>query len=212
VKFDPGGTIRWNNSYGDLYIEGWDRPEVEIAIIESTSYFAVPLKPDIGKKLEKVQVKIESRSDTELDLSTTPTHRHNVPLLPGNTRNGVTMEYRIHVPRNSRLVIQHGGGSVMAGNITGEIDIDNRDGDIMLMLPEKSAYSIDARSRMGHIASDFAGATHSRFLVGQRFIAEPGSPAHRIRLRTGFGGITVQALPPEGEALSTAAGDYEQSK
>jgi hypothetical protein len=77
----------------------------------------------------------------------------------------------------------------------------------MLLLPEKGSYAIDARSKMGHIASDFDGKTLSRYLVGQRFVGTGPASARRIHLRTGFGGVTILALPPEGEALSSADGE-----
>ena len=33
LKFGPGGTIRVNDSYGHLTVEGWDEPEVWITLI-----------------------------------------------------------------------------------------------------------------------------------------------------------------------------------
>src|ERR1035438_2214503 len=71
LSFAPGGTIRLNNSYGDLYIEGWDRPQVEITIIKSTSYYEPELKSQAARKLETVNVAAERKSDTELAISTT---------------------------------------------------------------------------------------------------------------------------------------------
>ena len=205
VNFAPGGTIRWNNSYGDLYIEGWDQAQVEITVIKSTHYYEPAGKEQATQGLETVRVAAERKSDTELAISTTlPRRRDWAPPLPNTKNNGVTMEYRVRVPRDSRLIIDHHGGNVLVGNVTGDIDASNRSGDIMLMLPAKGAYSIDAKSRMGHIASDFAGATWNRYIVGQRFSGAGSSPAHRIHLRTGFGGITILAIPPEAEALSTA--------
>ena len=42
VNFLPGGTIRLNNSYGYLTVEGWDEPEVEITVTKSTDRFYEP--------------------------------------------------------------------------------------------------------------------------------------------------------------------------
>ena len=207
LSFAPGGTIRLNNSYGDLYIEGWDRPQVEITIIKSTSYYEPELKSQAARKLETVNVAAERKSDTELAISTTlPKRAHWAPPLHGATGNGVKLEYRLYVPRNSRLVIDHHAGQVLAGNMTGDIEAANHDGDIMLLLPEEGKYSIEARSKMGHIASDFAGRTVSRYLVGERFTGAETPASRRIHLRVGFGGITILALPPEGEALASGGG------
>jgi Toastrack DUF4097 len=39
----------------------------------------------------------------------------------------------------------------------GNIQIDNRQGDIELYLPEKASFQLDARARNGEIQSDFPG-------------------------------------------------------
>jgi len=177
-------------------------------VTKSSHYFKAAGKEKAATKLDTVRVAVERRSDTELQILTTlPPRTHLAPPLPGTKGNGVTIEYRVHVPRDSRLVIDHHGGSVLAGNVAGDIEAANRHGDIMLMLPEKGSYSIDARSKMGHIASDFEGSTLSRYVVGQRFIGAASSPSRRIHLRTGFGGITILAIPPEAEALYTSGGE-----
>jgi hypothetical protein len=203
ISFPADGTIRLNNSYGDLYIEAWDRSKVEFTVTKATRYYGSPVGPKKAGKLETVNVSAERRSDSEVEILTTLPTRHNwAPPLPRTTTNGIRMQYEIHVPRQASLIIIHHGGQVTIGNVTGDVDAVNRDGDILLMLPTSGSYAIDARSKMGHIASDFAGRTSSRFLLGQRFIGANAQVSKRIHLRTGFGGITITALPPEAEALS----------
>ena len=207
LNFAPNGTVRVDKSWGDLHIEGWDQPLVEVAVVKSTSYSddAARLKEKAAPKLDTIKVLAERRSDSELTISTTRATRANwVPPFSKTTRNGVHLEYIIHVPKLSHLVVNHRGGSVEVANITGEIEVANRDGDILLMLPASGAYAIDARSNMGHIASDFEGRTVSRYLVGQRFSSASSPGSHRIHLRAGFWGITILALPPDGELLSAA--------
>jgi hypothetical protein len=210
IDFAPGGTIRVDKSWGDLYIEGWDQPRVEITVTKTTSYSdnLAHLKVKTAPKLETIKVAGERRSDSEMAISTRWAPRaKRVPPFSKGSKNGVHLEYAVHVPRDSRLIIDHHGGSVEVGNVTGEIDAANRDGDILLMLPAGGAYAIDARSKLGHIASDFEGKTLSRYFAGQRFVGTNASGSRRIHLRTGFGGITILAIPPEGELLSTAGSE-----
>jgi hypothetical protein len=205
--FAPGGTLRLNDSYGDLYIEGWDQSQVEVTVTKSTSYSDNPaeLKDKLTPKLDTIKVAAERRSDTEVVVTTTWATRADwAPPLPKKKQNGVHLEYRIFVPRNTRLIVDHHGGSVEVGNLIGDIEAANRDGDILLMMPGSGTYSIEARSKMGHIASEFEGTTLSRYLVGQKFTSTRSGAGSRLHLRTGFGGITILALPPEGEALSKA--------
>jgi len=182
----PGGTVRFNKSVGDLSIEGWDQTDVEITVIRSTHYFEPSGKEKATARLETVRVMNERRSDQELTIST---------VLPSRAR--VDIEYRVFVPRDARLVIDHRGGTVYVGNVTGDVEAENRHGDILLMVPEHGVYVIDARSRMGHIAAEFDGKTSNRYLVGQRFRSGGASSPHRLRLHTGFGGITIVGLPQE---------------
>jgi len=103
----------------------------------------------------------------------------------------VTVEYLIHAPRESRLVIHHGGGYVFVDNVSGDIDATSRHGDIMLLLPGPGPYSIDAKSKFGFVSSDFAGDALSQYLVGQRFASVNPASSRRIHLRMGIGGITI---------------------
>jgi len=70
----------------------------------------------------------------------------------------------------------------------------------VLWLPESGNYAIDARNKFGKVSSDFAGRSKERFLVGQKFANANASPAQRIYLRMGFGGITLKPILPESEA------------
>jgi hypothetical protein len=179
VDFAPGGTIRFNNSFGELYVEGWDRPQVEMTFIRS-----------------RVRITTEHPSANELAISTViPSHsflRH-----PFGGKGDVTVRYELRVPRDSHLIIHHGGGNILVGNVTGSVEATNRNGDILLMLPGPGPYSIDAKSKMGTVTSDFAGKTHVRHFIGEGFASADVSAPRRIFLRVGFGGITIKEVPRE---------------
>jgi hypothetical protein len=101
------------------------------------------------------------------------------------------------VPRDSHLVIHHGGGNILIGNVAGNIEATNREGDIVLMLPTPGPYSIDAKSKMGTVISDFAGKSHLRYFIGERFAGADANSPRKIFLRVGFGGITIKEVPRE---------------
>jgi hypothetical protein len=46
LSFPPGGSIHVNDSYGDLNIEGWEQPEIEIVAIRSMPYDYKRKRPD----------------------------------------------------------------------------------------------------------------------------------------------------------------------
>ena len=69
----------------------------------------------------------------------------------------MTVEYTVHVPRDSRLVVHQDNGYVWVSDVTGDIEVDSHTGDMIVMLPDPGPYSIDARTRLGSVSSDFTG-------------------------------------------------------
>ena len=52
------------NSMGDLTIEGWDRPDVEITAIKSTkAAYAAQDRERVSRELDKVHVSVERKSE-----------------------------------------------------------------------------------------------------------------------------------------------------
>jgi hypothetical protein len=210
VNFLPGGTIRLDNSYGYLTVEGWDEPEVEITVTKSTDRFLEPeQKEHAGKAFEQIRVVTQRRSDKELAITTTLPDRHGFPYsilpsrqivftMPKKSTLGVTVDCTVHVPRDSRLAVHQDHGYVWVSDVTGDIEVKSHTGDMIVMLPDPGPYSIDARTRMGSVSSDFAGNGHKRFLVGTHFVHASPAASRRIYLRMGRGSITIKNGPPSG--------------
>jgi hypothetical protein len=190
MSFAPGGTIRVNDSSGHVMVEGWDQSEVEITVVKSVPFGYD--KDRAAKELEGVRINTEHVSPTELAISTVPSHRGKV-----------VVDYQIHVPRDSRIVIHHIGGYVLVSHMSGEIEATCRRGDIVLMLPDAGPYSVDAKTKFGTILSDFEGDAHAQHVLGERFSSANPAGARRIYLRMGLGGITIKGLPTISEVSST---------
>jgi hypothetical protein len=208
--FQPGGAIRIVASYGYLNVEGWDEPKVEVTITKSTDRFYPPsAKEKVTRVFDDIHVTAARPSDNEVDVSTVLPARRGFPFdilpsrrliltMPKKTARGVTVEYAIQVPRQSNLEIQHDHGYVWIADVKGDIEVKSHTGDIVVMLPDPGPYSIDARTGMGSISSDVAGAGHKEYLVASRFAAPAPPPAHRVLLRMGRGCITVKTGPASG--------------
>jgi hypothetical protein len=210
VNFQPGGTIQLDNSYGYLTVDGWDEPEVEITVAKSTNRFYEPeRKEKVEKGFDQIRVSNERRSDKELEISTALPARTNfissilpsrriVVTMPKHSHRGVTVDYTVHVPRDSRLIVHHDYGYVWVSDVTGDIDVDSHTGDMIVMLPDPGPYSIDARTRMGSVSSDFVGKGVKQFLMGTHFARAIPAPSRRVYLRMGRGSITIKNGPPSG--------------
>src|SRR5579871_39759 len=170
-EFAPGGTIRVDGSYGDIYVEGWDQPQVEVNILKLMPFQYKPRHPkESAQHLDALHVIAQKRSATELVISTDLPHRTgplllvSPPLRP-TTKGDVRLEYGIRVPNNSRLEVHHGVGTVSISGVTGEIQAYCHRGDIVLWLQESGAFLIDAKSKFGKVSSDFTGHSGTQFLL-----------------------------------------------
>ena len=201
VNFAPGGTIRFVKSFGYLDIEAWEEPAVEVTVIKSTdSYYEPARREQAAGRLNRVRVAVDRRSDTELAITTTAANRGGLPLLT-KAHGGVNLEYRIRVPRDSKLVIRHDSGDIVISDVAGDIDAHSSSGDLIVLLPPQLAYAIDAKTGLGTVTSDFTGTTHHRYLLGEGFGYAGAAAAKRIHLRVGRGGITIKQVPLEKKSL-----------
>ena len=228
VGFAAGGVIRVLHTFGSLNVEGWDRPEVEITVLKSIErYYEPKQRQQAAHSLERVRIVVDRRSDTEMTISTILPAKFFARLLgnkgglirgtgasldrvtgivrhPLGGKGGLLLEYQIRVPRDSRLVIQHGPGSIFVSNVNGDVQATSSGGDILLLLPDSGTYSIDAKSKLGTVSSDFEGASHRRHIVGSGFARATPLPSPRIYIRTGIGGITIKAVSVEAQAPPAA--------
>lgn len=162
---DAAGTVRIEHSRGELSVEGWDRPKVEVSIIGR----------DSG------DVKAERRGD-EIVISTGN---------PPHDRRKTDLTYNIKVPRDSRVVIDRADGGVYLTNIAGDIDAGVHHGQITLSVPGGGAYKIEAHSKFGSVYSDFEGNDKRRHLFSHTFTGGTNSAAHKLDLRVDFGDIVI---------------------
>jgi len=194
ADFPSGGLLRLKNSIGELFVEGWDRPDVEITTIKSTETdYGSPDREKASRELDKVQISVERQGTDLVITSNYPRHWGQPP--------SVDVWYKVKAPMNARLTVNHGSGEVHVDNLTSDIHVTVRNGGMTLELPWEGQYSIDAKSGLGGVTSDFSGhAKRRRWLLGHQFVqATPA--AHSLYLRVGFGDITIlkiQQLPKPG--------------
>jgi hypothetical protein len=180
VDFAPGGTVRIDRADGYLSIEAWDEPKVEI----TTNTTA------------KARIETSRPSTAELVIRTELTHHPNFAKRALHVGIHADADYVIRVPRNSRLVVTHANGYVGITGVAGDIEAHDRRGDIVLLLPDLAKCEIDARTKIGVVTSDADGRMSNRRITGETF-ASGGQQTRHVRLRMGFGGITIKELPAE---------------
>ena len=204
LDFPSGGTLRLKNSIGVLTVEGWDRPDMEITTIKTTKYeLDARGRERAPQELEKVRVAAE-RSGNEVVITTDfPRHAAFPPPLHPKSEVDFALEYQIKAPANARIIDEHHDvGEVNIDGLTGDIEVNLLQGEIMLHLPEEGQYTIHAKSDFGNVNSDFSSMDKRRWwLVGHQ--SENGNTAaqHKLNLRVGFGDIVLLKIripkPPD---------------
>jgi len=195
LDFPPGGLLRLKNSIGQVMVEGWDRPDVELNTTKSTkdAYNSQDREKAV-RELDQVRIAAERHGD-ELVI-TTAFQRYGTfkPLLRGGTR--FDLEYRISVPRNARVTIEHDTGYVSLDNVAGDIHVTASQAEIALHLPEDGQYAIEARSKLGDVTSDFPGHMQRKlWFLGKQYAHENAAASQKIDLRAGYGDIIILKSP-----------------
>ena len=181
VDFSASGTIRIENSTGELNIEGWDQPAIEVTV---TRYAWNKNENRVKEELERTSGAKPVVSGNEATIS-----------VPRDKPRGVRFDYRVRVPRDANLIIRHGSGNVIVEDVGGDIDAAARSGTILLQIPAAGQYSVDAKSKSGgDIYSELTGDSRHNILFGERLAVSAPASAHRLRLRIGFGGIVIQKI------------------
>jgi hypothetical protein len=191
VAFPAGGVLRLKHSIGDLNIEVWDNPGVEITTVRSAKEaYSERGRGQAKAKLDKVIVTAEVHGDELVIATAFPRRRRLPPSWPLGSPVDFNLEYHIRIPRSARLAIDHELGSVNVEGVTGDIDANVLQGEIVLHLPEDAKYSIDAKTEYGNVNSDFPGEWRRGWFSQKAFEDSP-RPAHTLKLRVGYGDIVL---------------------
>ncbi len=191
--FPSGGLLEVKDSTGLVEISGWDQPQIEIMVTKSTRKRFAPSDIErVSEGLDQVLVTAHQVGNDHVVIRTEfPSHS---VLHPLGGRSSVQLKYRIHVPRETRLVVSQDSGALKVNDVRASMVLSNRLGDIELSLPETERYAIDARARFGGVNSEWCSSNRPER-------ADDGTPPHRLQLRVGTGEITVRKAKAQTETL-----------
>ena len=198
ADFPAGGLLTLKNSMGDLTVEGWDRPDVEITTIKSTvAAYAAQDRERVSRELDKVRVSVE-RQGEGLVIATDLGRHRGLPFASLWRDSDLDLEYHIKAPYNAKLAVDHGTGEVYVDNLVSDIHVTVRNGGITLLLPQEGGYNIDAKSDFGGVTAGLPGSDKRRpWLLGHQLVQRTAA-APTLYLRAVFGDITILRMqqPP----------------
>jgi len=192
LSFDPAGVIQLERSFGDVEIEGWDRPEVEITTIRTShKKYAQQELAAAERDLNRIAITAVKTGEDQLKIMT-DFPAHAAASLHG--KPDTELKYVIKAPARAKIVVHHDVGQVNVANFLGDIEVTNRVGEIGLRLKDPSAYRVDARARIGDVASD-VGCSVGQNVVGQQLVSSNDEDARpQLYLRVGIGDISIRKI------------------
>jgi hypothetical protein len=193
LDFPAGGTLRLPKSIGELTVQGWDQPVLEITTIKWIKITGdKPPKTD-ARALDKIRVTAERKGN---DVSvTTVFPKHFVMVRPFTGLSDFELEYRIKAPREARVEIDHQIGEVHIEGMSGDIHATDGTGQITVAVLPGTPFAIDARSKLGAVDSDVSGSEKNRLKFGHTFMSQPAADTKKLYLRIGFGDISIFETP-----------------
>jgi DUF4097 and DUF4098 domain-containing protein YvlB len=145
---------------GDVHIDG-RLNEVSVTDVKGAAQFDGEFQESV--KLARITKSVAfkssrtdlefSRIDGDLDLDSDDLHADQItgPVHLITRSKQIRLE---DVSGDVRVQDENGGVEVSMRSL-GNVQIDNRDGDINLTVPDKAGFHLDARTRDGEIQSDF---------------------------------------------------------
>jgi hypothetical protein len=187
----PGVALRLNNSIGQLTVEAWDEPGVEVATVKSSKVELDPKERERAmQELGRVKITGARHGDELVIQSDYPKHRKVARPFLGLIN--FDLEYVVKVPRSTRLIVDHDIGQVFIDGMRGDISATNHLGDVELHLSADAQYDIDAKVKIGAVNSDFPGHEQHRFLgLGHQFVHSGSIAPRKLYLRVGVGDVVV---------------------
>jgi DUF4097 and DUF4098 domain-containing protein YvlB len=216
---EAGGSFALTNVNGSVLVDGWERDEVEVRAVKSTTGDA--------SDLERVQIEVDSAKG----------HVAVRTRYPQGSGVEVAVEYHVHVPYRVLL----GGVETVNGNVqvrgvegrgelrtvNGDVDVSDSagrfnahttngsihlklrklsddgpmaletvNGSVVLGLPHDAHAELNAVSLNGDISSQLPVTTTTSSRAGRGVAGLLGAGGNRISLRTVNGGIRVVLAEP----------------
>ncbi|MBV8856908.1 MAG: DUF4097 family beta strand repeat protein [Acidobacteria bacterium] len=195
IEFAEGGTLNLQGTWGEVTVEGWDQPFVEITLDKTTNKkYAPKNEAQAQKALAKFGYTVKKDSAASITLAGFQPSS-NLLTRPFGGKSAVKLVYTIKVPRRSNVNIDHSMGVVAVNDVSGDLAVKNRIGEVSLKLPENGQFTVDARSKVGDVSSSarFLGDNGREHVVGQKLVSRQDErESHRVFVRVQVGAITVR--------------------
>ena len=184
VRMFSFGTLTINARMGDIYIDGWDEPRLEI---EAEKVVEAKDEKRAQPLYDQVQVVLSGKDKQVLLRTLYPARRL---WRPFRDESKLSVNFRIHMPFDANVTLKCVDGDVRVSGLIGKQQINVNYGDVEIDVP--SVYrlrSLNARSILGYVQSDLHGEEGAGW--GRRILFWNVEGDQDIKIRVRLGGVYV---------------------
>lgn len=216
---------------GDVYVEGWDKPEIEVATSDPDGYFEIEqegsqitirnnpgkvkfvdfLEPvqselrDLGVEVDLDKVRSRVERTVERSMRHAGKHGFNLKLDLGNWSWRGGRDYYIKVPHNCDLSLRTSSGDLAITGVTGTLLFQTSSGDLRL---KDIGGNLLANSASGDITiTGLRGKMAARTASGN--VKTRGTDLDEVNIQTASGDIELDflQLPQRDIDIRAVSGD-----
>jgi hypothetical protein len=205
------GSVKIEQVTGDVHVDGRVN-EVALADIKGSAQLDGEFQESV--KLERIAKTVSfksSRTDMEFSSINGSLDLDSDELRAGEVTGPLHLTTRSKNIRlddvSGEVRVQDDNGTVEVGmRSLGNVQIDNRNGDVQLSVPEKSGFRLDARVHDGEIQSDFPELKVDNNDHESRATGSVGSGAAHIVINNEHDGFEIRKNPTNGGPKEGATG------
>jgi hypothetical protein len=180
----PRGKVLIDTRVGDVLVEGWDKPRVEI---EAEKVVRAGSEKKAAQRFKRIRIELKT-NDEEVQLKTIFPPRRPWRLFRGATK--LSVNYRLRVPAQASVVLKCTDGDVRIRGINGRQEIRVGYGNVEVNLPSLwRLRSLNASTFLGYVQSNIHGEEGAGFGRRVEFWNPQGEQEVTVRVR--FGGVYV---------------------
>ena len=184
VRMFSYGTLTMDTRMGNVQVEGWDEPRLEI---DAEKLVEAKDEKRSQPLYNLVQVVLTGQDKQVMLRTLYPPRRL---WRPFREESKLSVNFRIHMPFDANVAIKCVDGDVRVSGLIGKQNINVNYGDVEIDVP--SIYrlrSLNARSILGYVQSDLHGEDSAGW--GRKIMFWNADGDQEIRIRVRMGGVYV---------------------
>ena len=176
----PRGTLYVDTRIGNIRVEGWEEPGVEI---EAEKVVNAGSEAKARRLFGQIRIELKENGE-EAFLRTLYPPRRPWRLFRGATK--LSANFRIRMPYQANLTLRCIDGDVTIRGVGGRQDVRVSYGNVEVTVPSVDRLRLlSARSFLGYAQSDLHGENDAGFGRGVSFWNPQGEQEIRVRVRMG---------------------------